>query len=80
MSEERRPCLCCGNLMERRMEPLPPERRAKALALICLRLGITPGELAARFYRDDLEFMAPGFAAWLDELLKQVPSLGDSRF
>jgi hypothetical protein len=77
---ETRSCLCCGQPVPRRSEPLTEAQCAQALGLICAFRDITPGELASPKYRDDLELMAPGFAPWLDHLLEASPTIADHRF
>jgi hypothetical protein len=58
-------CLCCGQmLLKPRDNPMTPEKCFVALAVF-EGLGLTREELLGK-HREQLDYQAPGFAAWLE--------------
>jgi hypothetical protein len=57
-------CLCCGQPVTQRGEPITPERAARALAIFTA-LGFTREALLTK-HRAQLDYQSPGFAEWLE--------------
>jgi hypothetical protein len=56
-------CLCCGQAVLKRGNPMTPERAARALAMF-EALGLTREDLLGE-YREVIDYQSPGFAEWL---------------
>ncbi len=56
-------CLCCGQPVMERGNPVTPERTERALAIF-EALDLSPDDLLTR-HRAQLDYQAPGFVEWL---------------
>jgi hypothetical protein len=57
-------CLCCGQMVLKRGNPITPDRAVKACAIF-FALGLTREALLTK-HRAQLDYQSPGFAAWLE--------------
>lgn len=60
---DKHTCLCCGQAVFERGNPITPERAARSLQIF-EALGFTREDLLAK-HRAQLDYQAPGFAEWL---------------
>ena len=56
-------CLCCGQAVLKRGNPMTPERCARALEMFTA-LGLTREDLLGK-HRAQIDYQSPGFAEWL---------------
>jgi hypothetical protein len=57
-------CLCCGQMVLKRGNPITPDRAARAF-LIFSALGLTRADLLGK-HREQIDYQSPGFAQWLE--------------
>jgi hypothetical protein len=57
-------CLCCGQPVLKRGNPMTPDRAPRAWAIF-LALGLTREDLLGK-HREQLDYQSPGFAEWLE--------------
>jgi hypothetical protein len=57
-------CLCCGQRVLKRGNPITPERAERALAIFEAP-GFRHDDLLTR-HRAQLDYQSPGFAEWLE--------------
>jgi hypothetical protein len=57
-------CLCCGQPVLKRGNPITPERAERALAIFT-GLGFSRDDLLGK-HRAQLDYQSPGFAEWLE--------------
>jgi hypothetical protein len=61
---DERMCLCCGQvILLQPSKPMTPERMERALQIFTA-LGLTREDLLGK-HRAQLDYQAPGMAAWL---------------
>jgi hypothetical protein len=59
-------CLCCGQTIKKRGDPMTPQRAVRAYAFLS-GLGYTKEELLTK-HRAQLEYQSPGFIECLEVL------------
>jgi hypothetical protein len=64
LSADLHKCLCCGQPMTRRGNPVTPERAERALGIL-LDLGFSRQALLTK-HRAQLDYQSPGFVEWLE--------------
>jgi hypothetical protein len=57
-------CLCCGQPVLKRGNPITPQRAERALAIFTA-LGFRRDDLLGK-HRAQLDYQSPGFAEWLE--------------
>ena len=57
-------CLCCGQPITQRGNPITPERARRALAIFTA-LGFNRDDLLSK-HRAQLDYQSPGFVEWLE--------------